>query len=69
MYNIFTHFHSWMKTINHPDSRKQAGWCEDLLEMLDPVYCLMGELYNEKKIYAFCIGNASSCIINKLWEG
>ncbi len=34
---IIKHVFSWMKTINHPDAQKQAGWCEDLLEMLNPV--------------------------------
>ena len=29
--------YSWMKNINHPDAKKQAGWCEDLLAMLNPV--------------------------------
>ncbi len=29
--------YSWMKNINHPDANKQAGWCEDLLAMLNPV--------------------------------
>ncbi|SEB07966.1 hypothetical protein SAMN02910384_03354 [Pseudobutyrivibrio sp. ACV-2] len=34
---IIKHVYSWMKTINHPDAQKQAGWCEDLLAMLNPV--------------------------------
>jgi len=33
---IIKRVYSWMKTINHPDARKQAGWCEDLLAMLNP---------------------------------
>ena len=33
---IIKHVYSWMKTINHSDARKQAGWCEDLLAMLSP---------------------------------
>ena len=28
---------SWMKNIQHPDAQKQAGWCEDLLTMLNPL--------------------------------
>ena len=34
---IIKRVYSWMKTINHPDAQKQAGWCEDLLAMLSPV--------------------------------
>ena len=34
---IIKHVYSWMKTINHPDAQKQAGWCEDLLAMLNPL--------------------------------
>lgn len=29
--------YSWMKNINHSDAKVQAGWCEDLLAMLNPV--------------------------------
>ena len=29
--------YSWMKNINHSDAKVQAGWCEDLLTMLNHV--------------------------------
>lgn len=29
--------YSWMKNIMHPSAKRQTGWCEDLLEMLNPV--------------------------------
>ncbi len=29
--------YSWMKNIKHQDAQKQAGWCEDLLAILNPV--------------------------------
>ncbi|MBR5635421.1 MAG: hypothetical protein IKW81_00640 [Pseudobutyrivibrio sp.] len=32
---IIQRVYSWMKNIIHPDAQKQAGWCRDLLDMLN----------------------------------